>query len=317
MQWRRRWRLRLPIRRGDCDFTLEMIKQKDGFQGERSIVLAPMIVDAVRRDPLASSLYVTDIGYYPAAFHHYRSREEAPIDQHVLIYCVEGNGWYRLDGKEYAVGPNEFFILPAGVPHAYGSQGEGAWTIYWLHFAGQHASIYAEGEKTPKRINVTVDSRIGRRNNLFEEILNTLMEGQDMARLRYVSSLLHYYLATMCYVQEYRRSTALEASTDPVLAAVHYMEENLERRLKLQDILDYVGYSSSHFTTLFRQQMGMPPLSYFNHLKVQQACALLRETDMHINQICYKLGIEDCYYFSRMFTKEMGVSPQKYRDKED
>lgn len=288
-----------------------MIKQKDGFQGERSIVLPPMVVDMERRDPLASSLYVTDIGYYPMALHHYRNREE-PIDQQVLIYCVEGHGWYQLDGKRYAVGPNEFFILPAGIPHAYGS-GEEGWTIYWLHFAGQHASVYAEGEQTPKRINVTVDSRIGRRNNLFEEILNTLMEGQDLARLRYVSSLLHYYLATMCYVQEYRRSTALEASMDPVQAAVHFMEENLERRLTLQDILNYVGYSSSHFTACFREKMGMPPLSYFNHLKVQQACVLLRETDMRINQICFKLGIEDCYYFSRLFTKEVGVSPAKYR----
>jgi len=286
---------------------------KDGFQGERSIVLAPMIVDAVRRDPLASSLYVTDIGYYPMAVHHYRSREEAPIDEHVLIYCVEGGGWYRLDGKEYHVGPNEFFILPAGVPHAYGS-GEAGWTIYWLHFAGQHAAIYAEGEQAPKRINVTVDSRIGRRNNLFEEILNTLMEGQELTRLRYVSSLLHYYLATMCYVQEYRRSTSAEASTDPVQAAVHFMEENLERRLTLQDILTYVGYSSSHFTSLFKARMGMPPLSYFNHLKVQQACVLLRETDMRINQICYKLGIEDCYYFSRLFAKETGVSPSSYKN---
>ncbi len=291
-----------------------MIRQKDGFQGERSIVLAPMIVDAVRRDPLASSLYVTDIGYYPAAGHHYRNRESAPIDQHVLIYCVEGSGWYRLDGKEYVVEQNQFFILPAGVPHAYGSTEGGAWTIYWLHFAGQHAAIYAEGEHTPKRINVTVDSRIGRRNNLFEEILNTLLEGQDLARLRYVSSLLHYYLATMCYVQEYRRATSEEASMDPVQAAVHFMEENLEKRLTLQDILAYVGYSSSHFSALFRDKMGMPPLSYFNHLKIQQACLLLRETDMRINQICYKLGIEDSYYFSRMFTKEMGVSPGKYRD---
>ncbi|MDO5385614.1 MAG: AraC family transcriptional regulator, partial [Rikenellaceae bacterium] len=40
---------------------------KDGFSGERSIVLPQMIVDMEREDPLASSLYVTDIGYYPHA----------------------------------------------------------------------------------------------------------------------------------------------------------------------------------------------------------------------------------------------------------
>ena len=64
-----------------------MIRQKDGFQGERQIVLPPVIVEMERKDPLVSSLYVTDIGYYPNATNHYRARKQ-PIDQYVLIYCV-------------------------------------------------------------------------------------------------------------------------------------------------------------------------------------------------------------------------------------
>ncbi|MBV4004894.1 helix-turn-helix transcriptional regulator, partial [Bacteroides thetaiotaomicron] len=52
---------------------------------------------------------------------------------------------------------------------------------------------------------------------------------------------------------------------------------------------------------------------YFNLLKMQQACLLLDTTDMKINQICYKIGIEDTYYFSRLFSKIMGMSPREYR----
>jgi hypothetical protein len=61
-----------------------MKKRKDGFMGERSIVLRPEIVELEARDPLASSLYVTDIGFYPSALYHYRERTE-PIDEYVLI----------------------------------------------------------------------------------------------------------------------------------------------------------------------------------------------------------------------------------------
>lgn len=46
---------------------------------------------------------------------------------------------------------------------------------------------------------------------------------------------------------------------------------------------------------------------------MQQACLLLDTTDMKINQICYKIGIEDTYYFSRLFSKIMGMSPREYR----
>ena len=34
---------------------------------------------------------------------------------------------------------------------------------------------------------------------------------------------------------------------------------------------------------------------------------------MKVNQICYKIGIEDCYYFARLFTKIMGISPREYK----
>ena len=37
---------------------------------------------------------------------------------------------------------------------------------------------------------------------------------------------------------------------------------------------------------------------------------------MKINQICHKVGIEDCYYFSRLFSKTMGMSPKEFRVEE-
>ena len=94
----------------------------------------------------------------------------------------------------------------------------------------------------------------------------------------------------------------------------HYMKENIERRITLQDILSYVGYSSTRFSALFKQQTGSSPLAYFNRLKTEYACHLLKVTDLHINQICYKVGIEDSLYFSRMFSKVMRMSPSEYRE---
>ena len=62
-----------------------------------------------------------------------------------------------------------------------------------------------------------------------------------------------------------------------------------------------------------KQKTGHSPLAYYNLLKIQEACNLLDNTPMKLNQICYKLGIDDPYYFSRLFTKIMGMSPRNYR----
>lgn len=301
-----------------------MKKRKDGFHGERSLVLPPEVVEMEAKDPLASSLYVTDIGYYPAAQYHYRERPE-PIAQHVLIYCVSGSGWYRVGEKDsaaakaYRVKANEFFILPAGRPHAYGSSDSEPWTIYWLHFQGEHAAIYAQDAQKPQAVLPNLQSRIGHRNNIFEEIFTTLHRDNGLDALRFVSSLLHYYLASMRYLQQYRQAeTPKPKTTDEdaiVEAAIHFLKENIGQRLSLSDMATYVGYSVSHFSAIFRHKTGQSPLNYFNRLKIKDACGMLETTDIQINQLCFKVGIDDPYYFSRLFTRLMGCSPDAYRKK--
>lgn len=38
---------------------------------------------------------------------------------------------------------------------------------------------------------------------------------------------------------------------DPVSAAIHYMKENLGKKLTLAELADYTGYSPSYFSNLF------------------------------------------------------------------
>lgn len=296
-----------------------MIKKKDGFQGERAVVLPPMLVEMEEQDLMCKGLFITDIGYYPKAEHHYRVRDQG-VDQYVLIYCVDGSGFYVVDGKRYEVKKNQYFVLPAYKPHEYGADKGKGWTIYWVHFRGVAAPVFAEGANTPQTINVTMNSRISDRINIFEEILTTLHFGEGIDDLRYASSLLIRFLASMRYIGQFRRAKVgqqpFSASTDidVVEQAIHYMRENIENSISIKEVLHYVGYSQSHFSTLFKNRTGMSPLSYINHLKMEHASYLLKTTDLKVNQICYKVGIEDPLYFSRLFSKVMGMSPTKYKE---
>lgn len=290
-----------------------MIKLKDGFSGERALVLPQSVVQEMEKDALSSILHITDIGYYPKALHHFRERTE-PISQFVFIYCIEGAGWFRCGEQEYKVSANQYFILPAGQPHAYGSDDSNPWTIYWIHFKGKLASYFAGQAFRPIDIKPSVQSRISNRNELFEEIFRTLEMGYSHENLLYASSAFHYYLGSLRYLQQYREAVRNESDkNDIVTAAIHFMKENLEKKLTLADLAAHIGYSPSHFSVLFSKRTGYAPLTYFNQLKIQQACQLLDFTDMKVNQICYKIGIEDTYYFSRLFSKVMGMSPREYK----
>jgi AraC-like DNA-binding protein len=295
--------------------TSNRLKLRSGFLGERSIVLPDMIQRRCEEDTFLNQLYITDIGYYPHAVYHYRERPVG-VGQYILIYCIKGRGWYSIRNQRYEVKGNQWFIIPHNEPHVYASNNEDPWTIYWVHFTGQMAPFYATGHHKPTDIPSGITARISDRISIFEEIFLTLSDNYSLDNLRYASSLLYAFLATFRYLANFRKYNAQSNRINPndiVGMAVRYMNENIEKPLTLAEISDYIGYSTSQFSLIFRNSTGRSPLNYFNMLKIQRACQLLENTDMKINQLCSKVGIDDSYYFSRLFTKIVGVSPKKYR----
>jgi len=91
------------------------------------------------------------------------------------------------------------------------------------------------------------------------------------------------------------------------------MLEHLTKKLKLDEIAAEIGLSDSHYCRLFQNRTGHSPIDYFIQLKIQQACRLLVNSGWTIADVSRELGFEDQFYFSRVFSKVMGMSPSMYR----
>ncbi|MDE5607526.1 MAG: AraC family transcriptional regulator [Muribaculaceae bacterium] len=289
-----------------------MLKIKEGFRGEKSYILPPAAVALMEEHPLSAILHITDIGYYPRAANHYRERF-TPLKVNVFIYCVAGEGWYYVDGHRYQVGPDTFFILPAGLAHSYGASDDNPWTIYWIHFGGTLASEYMPESPSPIEIKPGQSSRIASRIDIFEEIMATLDIALDREHLLYACSVFHHFLGSLRFLQQYRSAGSIADGHDVISRTIRYMNENVSKPMRLDQLAEYAGYSKSQFSTLFRQATGSSPIDYFNRLKMKYACRLLEGTSLNINNICHKVGIPDPYYFSRLFKSLVGKSPQAYR----
>lgn len=295
-----------------------MARIKSGFIGERAVILPAPIIDEYKSTELGSMLYITDIGFYPKASFHFRKRTKEEAFQYVLIYCTEGEGWFELDDQLQKVTANQVFILPKGRAHKYGCKSTKSWTIYWIHFDGQQAGFFAEGFDKPLMIVPEKDSRIDDRLKLFEEIFSTLRNGYSKNNLEYSTTTLTYFLGSLKYLSAFRASNQSDQAApqrDVADEAIHFMRENIRKRLLLKEIAGYVGYSPSHFSSIFQQKTGFSPLNYFIHLKIQEACHFLDFSELKMNQISLLIGFEDPFYFSRIFTKTMGESPSDYRRK--
>jgi AraC-like DNA-binding protein len=98
-----------------------------------------------------------------------------------------------------------------------------------------------------------------------------------------------------------------------VLDAVSYIETHLDQQLHLPAIAGHVHFSAAHLGRSFTRRMGMGIIAFQHRLRSEEACRLLRTTDMDITAVAGQLGYGEVAYFSRCFRKHIGVSPSAYR----
>ncbi len=108
---------------------------------------------------------------------------------------------------------------------------------------------------------------------------------------------------------------ALPAHTSALVKrATAYLHENFSRALTRWEIAEAVGVSEDYLSRVFNRELGISPWEYLNRFRILQAKTLLSQTDESIQNIARKVGFNDQSYFSRVFHKINGVSPQAYRE---
>ena len=95
---------------------------------------------------------------------------------------------------------------------------------------------------------------------------------------------------------------------------ITYMREHLQENLTLTQIAREAGLSESYLNAVFKECVKCAPMDYYINMKMDKACYLLCNTDMHIYQVAQYLGYDNQYYFSRAFKKVLGVPPKKYKE---
>ncbi|WDF53834.1 AraC family transcriptional regulator [Mucilaginibacter sp. KACC 22063] len=286
-------------------------KRRDGFEGEKLIYLPPKIwKNVLKRHPNIFQIYVTQIGYFPKASYHYRERRKGCKDN-IFIYCLQGKGHYVLENKKYTVTANQFIVLPATDKYMrYWADAEDPWTIYWIHYTGDQIDVFnqflnVKSHKGPIAIPFNAKA-IGIWDNMYE----SLEMGYSLENLSNASFCLYNFLATFLFPERHLKTVQ---STDVINNSVLYMKANLDKKLTVEQIAEHNTLSTSHFSAIFKKATGMPPMDYFINIKMQSACQLLYSKDARIKTVAAKLGYSDAFYFSRVFKKYMGISPEHYK----
>lgn len=112
-------------------------------------------------------------------------------------------------------------------------------------------------------------------------------------------------------VEEYKEEIS------PIDKALKYIDENFKDNINLNTIADKCNLSSCYFSKLFKREVGVNFSQYLKNKKIQHAKKLLKTTEIPILNIAIDLGFEDCGYFIRVFKNIEGITPKKYREKNE
>ena len=222
-------------------------------------------------------------------------------------YIVRGYGVFcDAQGNEEAVGPGSLFSLRPGVWHRFAPQG--TWDEYYLTF---------DVEAVRQAFGEIVVGPPGHRRSQPDPVLVRAFEalqGLWLQRDRHYAVrsrfLLHEILVR--FFEAWHGPAA--AGDSVVMEALALMKASLvAESLDLQQFASDHGVSYEGFRKRFAAQMGTSPHRYWLDMKLRQAGALLRETRRSVSDIAGSVGIADPYYFSRLFSRYHGLSPQNFR----
>lgn len=291
---------------------MEITRKREGFEAEKLFVLPEYMQTELSRSELTRDLFVSDIGYFPRAQHHYRERPEGS-SSHIFIFCSEGEGWIETGSNPtLTLTPNHLAVIPAGTPHRYGAYAHAPWSIYWFHLQGGHAAEFIRmyGMNTgPVHLPTFAQSEF---RDIFDKCYVLLSDKTYSLPIHtYVSQSIRQLISSIGIsaggtAKDKKREQYLETS-------IRYMTDRLEESIRLPELAKHAGLSKQHLILLFNEETGVPPIEYFLRLKIQKSAQMLSLTGLSIKEVAASIGISDPYYFSRLFKKMTGSSPTAYR----
>jgi AraC family transcriptional regulator len=113
---------------------------------------------------------------------------------------------------------------------------------------------------------------------------------------------------------EWHQSLAREHISDYRLVRVlEYIEAHLSDRLDLRVLSREAGISPFHFAALFTKAVGATPHRHVQHLRLEAAKAMLRDTDKSTLDIALTCGFASASHLAAAFRRQFSQSPTEYR----
>lgn len=250
--------------------------------------------------------------------YHLYTREKLPTYRpkgrldYQLLYVAAGKAHFFFHGEEKIVPAGHMVVYRPKEMQKYTYYGIDQTEVYWVHFTGNNVKNILRGYGISDYTDVIYSGTSLEYTRIFKQMIYELQQCQpDYEEL--LSMLLHEIFISLHRQISKKLTIKNEYLEKEMALAMKYFNDNYNTDISIEDYAAARGMSISWFIRSFKQYANVTPMQYIVSLRMTNAQMLLETTNYNIKEISYIIGYENPLYFSRIFSKQKGMSPSEYR----
>lgn len=257
-------------------------------------------------------LIVTSCGYYRVdSGPVIKTNRPKGRRDYQLLYIADGRAHFYFDGVERLVNKGEMVLFRPYDHQSYFYYPKDKCQSYWVHFTGGDVDRILEYYQIPSDKNIFYSSTSPDYSWLFEQMIRELQLCRANYQELLTMLLRHIFLLINRYLKEGYK-TGINTFNE-IERAIRYFNENYKKEINIEEYARSLHISPCWFNRRFKQITKVTPLQYLISIRLANAKMLLETRDYNITETAYATGFSDPLYFSKLFTKHIGMSPTAYK----
>jgi AraC-like DNA-binding protein len=229
------------------------------------------------------------------------------IGMHRLYYRTDttaDRAWIHLLDCDLELKTGYIYFVPAYSVRQ--SELEGEMSKYYIHFQAD-SPLFALYRSLWGRYSVPANTMT---EGLFQTVVEYYTKNTQDAYLK-VQGAMDLLLADFFAGYDADRHNLLKF--EPVL---RHIDEHYREPIALSELAAKMNISRMYFSNFFKATFHISPKQYILNRRLIESQRLLLETDLSIKEIAYAVGFENESYFSEFFSKKVGISALKFRNRD-
>lgn len=239
--------------------------------------------------------------------HAVRARK---LPTYAAVLVEHGQGFLETDawGRQSVKGPALFWLFP-NRQHSYGPDADG-WSERWALFEGSLVRDFIRLRLISEQGPIIPLRNLDRAQRLFSNLHADLLEDTNLARAS-AASALHQIVILSARQTSQSKPSAQEGPD--ITDIIEALRQRAMQPLDMAAFAAEYGISPATLRRKVTAEVGLPPKGFQLRVRIDHAKELLATTDDKVEIIASKVGIDDAFYFSRLFHERENCTPRVFR----